>query len=179
MLARSISLSCSHALSPRLSESQSGGPGEALAPCQSSQAPGGHSAGACAGPRALARGRAGGSSSPGHSAASVPVGLLGSPGSQYETLCQSRGGPQSLETIRAQALGSGRPFGHWRCNWCVYVCLFLQYRSARGRVQWGCEYATALNIEVDPQRRRFGRRESTLLHTLKNESPPRLCRVLN
>ena len=25
---------------------------------------------------------------------------------------------------------------------------------------WGCEYATALDIEVDPQRRRFGRRES-------------------
>jgi hypothetical protein len=40
--ARSLSLSRSHALSPRLSESQSGGPGEALAPCQSSQAPGGH-----------------------------------------------------------------------------------------------------------------------------------------
>jgi hypothetical protein len=27
-------------------------------------------------------------------------------------------------------------------------------------VHWGCDYATALNIEVDPQRRRFGRRES-------------------
>jgi hypothetical protein len=27
-------------------------------------------------------------------------------------------------------------------------------------VRWGCDYATALNIEVDPQCRRFGRRES-------------------
>jgi hypothetical protein len=27
-------------------------------------------------------------------------------------------------------------------------------------VHWGCDYATTLNIEVDPQRRRFGRRES-------------------
>jgi hypothetical protein len=27
-------------------------------------------------------------------------------------------------------------------------------------VHWGCDYATARNIEVDPQRRRFGRRES-------------------
>jgi hypothetical protein len=27
-------------------------------------------------------------------------------------------------------------------------------------VYWGCDYTTALNIEVDPQRRRFCRRES-------------------
>ena len=27
-------------------------------------------------------------------------------------------------------------------------------------MQRGCEYATGLNIEVDPQRRCFGRRES-------------------
>jgi hypothetical protein len=27
-------------------------------------------------------------------------------------------------------------------------------------VHWGCYYATALDIEVDPQRRRFGCRES-------------------
>jgi hypothetical protein len=27
-------------------------------------------------------------------------------------------------------------------------------------VHWGCHYATALDIEVDPQRRRFDRRES-------------------
>jgi len=27
-------------------------------------------------------------------------------------------------------------------------------------VQGGCDYATALNIEVDPQHRCFGRRES-------------------
>jgi len=27
-------------------------------------------------------------------------------------------------------------------------------------MHWGCDCATALNIEVDPQRRRFGRRES-------------------
>ncbi len=32
--------------------------------------------------------------------------------------------------------------------------------SARGSVQVGCDYATALNIEVDPQRRCFDRRES-------------------
>jgi len=32
--------------------------------------------------------------------------------------------------------------------------------SSSGRVHWGCHYATALDIEVDPQRRRFGRRES-------------------
>jgi len=32
--------------------------------------------------------------------------------------------------------------------------------SARVSVYWGCYYATALDIEVDPQRRRFGRRES-------------------
>ena len=31
--------------------------------------------------------------------------------------------------------------------------------SARGSVHWGCDYATALDIEVDPQRHRFGRRE--------------------
>ena len=30
----------------------------------------------------------------------------------------------------------------------------------RGSVHWGCYYATALDIEVDPQCRRFGRRES-------------------
>ena len=27
-------------------------------------------------------------------------------------------------------------------------------------MHWGCYYATALDIEVDPQCRRFGRRES-------------------
>ncbi len=27
-------------------------------------------------------------------------------------------------------------------------------------MHWGCDYATALNIEVDPQCSRFGRRES-------------------
>jgi hypothetical protein len=27
-------------------------------------------------------------------------------------------------------------------------------------MHWGCYYATALDIEVDPQRRRFGIRES-------------------
>ena len=27
-------------------------------------------------------------------------------------------------------------------------------------MHWGCHYATDLDIEVDPQRRRFGRRES-------------------
>jgi hypothetical protein len=32
--------------------------------------------------------------------------------------------------------------------------------SARGRVHWGCYYATALDIEVDPQCPRFGCRES-------------------
>ena len=32
--------------------------------------------------------------------------------------------------------------------------------SARGSVQGGCDYATTLNIEVDPQRRCFGCRES-------------------
>ena len=32
--------------------------------------------------------------------------------------------------------------------------------SARGSVQGGFDYATTLNIEVDPQRRCFGRRES-------------------
>ena len=32
--------------------------------------------------------------------------------------------------------------------------------SARGSVQGGCDYATTLNNEVDPQRRYFGRRES-------------------
>ena len=32
--------------------------------------------------------------------------------------------------------------------------------SARGNVHWGYDYATALNIEVDPHRRRFGRRKS-------------------
>jgi hypothetical protein len=30
----------------------------------------------------------------------------------------------------------------------------------RGSVHWGCCYATALDIEVDPERRRFGCRES-------------------
>jgi hypothetical protein len=44
---------------------------------------------------------AGGSSSSGNSAASVPVGLLGSPHSQYGTLKQAMGGPQRLETMRA------------------------------------------------------------------------------
>ena len=28
--------------------------------------------------------------------------------------------------------------------------------SARRSVHWGCHYATTLDIEVDPQRRRFG-----------------------
>ena len=32
--------------------------------------------------------------------------------------------------------------------------------SARGSVHWGCYYATALDIEVEPQRRRFGCRQS-------------------
>jgi len=32
--------------------------------------------------------------------------------------------------------------------------------SARGSVHCGGDYATSLNIEVDPQRRRFGRRKS-------------------
>ena len=32
--------------------------------------------------------------------------------------------------------------------------------SARGSVHWGCDYAIAVDIEVDPQRRRFSRRES-------------------
>ena len=32
--------------------------------------------------------------------------------------------------------------------------------SARGSVHWECDYDTALNIDVDPQLRRFGRRES-------------------
>ncbi len=35
-----------------------------------------------------------------------------------------------------------------------------QKGSARGSVQWGCYYDTSLDIEVDPQRRRFGSRES-------------------
>ena len=30
--------------------------------------------------------------------------------------------------------------------------------SARGSVHWGCDYAIAVDIEVDPQRRRFCRR---------------------
>ena len=32
--------------------------------------------------------------------------------------------------------------------------------SARRSVHWGCDEATAIDIEVDPQRRRFGSRES-------------------
>jgi len=32
--------------------------------------------------------------------------------------------------------------------------------SARRSVPWGCHYDTTLDIEVDPQRRRFGCRES-------------------
>ncbi len=32
--------------------------------------------------------------------------------------------------------------------------------ECEGSVHWGCDYATAPNTEVDPQRRRFGRRES-------------------
>ena len=32
--------------------------------------------------------------------------------------------------------------------------------SARGSVHWGCYYATALDIEVDPQRCRLGSRKS-------------------
>ncbi len=34
--------------------------------------------------------------------------------------------------------------------------------SERESVRWGCDYATALDIEVDLQRCRFGRRESDL-----------------
>ncbi len=36
----------------------------------------------------------------------------------------------------------------------------MQKGSARGSVHWGCYYATALDIEVDPQRGRFGSRKS-------------------
>ena len=32
--------------------------------------------------------------------------------------------------------------------------------SARGSVHWGCYYATAHDIEVDPQRRCFGCRQA-------------------
>jgi hypothetical protein len=32
--------------------------------------------------------------------------------------------------------------------------------SARGSVHWGCDYATALDIEVDPQRCCLGSRQS-------------------
>ncbi len=35
-----------------------------------------------------------------------------------------------------------------------------QKGSARGSVHWGCYYATALDIEVDPQRCCLGRRQS-------------------
>jgi hypothetical protein len=35
-----------------------------------------------------------------------------------------------------------------------------QKGCARGSVHWGCYYATALDIEVDPQRCRFGSRKS-------------------
>jgi hypothetical protein len=35
-----------------------------------------------------------------------------------------------------------------------------QKGSARGNVHWGCYYATALNIEVDPQRCCLGHRQS-------------------
>ena len=37
-----------------------------------------------------------------------------------------------------------------------------QKGSARGSVHWGCYYATALDIEVDPQRCCLGRRQSDL-----------------
>jgi hypothetical protein len=36
----------------------------------------------------------------------------------------------------------------------------LKKGSARGGVYWGCDYDTSVDVEVDPQRRRFGRRES-------------------
>jgi hypothetical protein len=36
----------------------------------------------------------------------------------------------------------------------------LEKGIARGSVHWGFYYATALDIEVDPQRRDFGCRES-------------------
>jgi len=35
-----------------------------------------------------------------------------------------------------------------------------QKGSARGSVHWGCYYATALDIEVDPQRCYLGRSQS-------------------
>ena len=34
----------------------------------------------------------------------------------------------------------------------VTVSVTLQRRGVRGSVHWGCYYATALDIEVDPQR---------------------------
>jgi len=37
---------------------------------------------------------------------------------------------------------------------------------ARGSVNWGCDYATALNLEVDPQRRRLAAASPTLLFKL-------------
>jgi hypothetical protein len=50
--------------------------------------------------------------------------------------------------------------------------------GARGSVHWGCNYATVLNIEVDPQRRRFGRRESDwALQTLIEGCAAKLERV--
>ena len=38
--------------------------------------------------------------------------------------------------------------------------------SARGSVHWGCDYPTALNVEVDPQRRRLAAASPTLLFKL-------------
>jgi hypothetical protein len=35
--------------------------------------------------------------------------------------------------------------------------------SARGSVHWGCDSATAIDIEVDPQRRRLAAASPTLL----------------
>ncbi len=39
----------------------------------------------------------------------------------------------------------------------VTVSVTLQRRGVRGSVHWGCDCATALNFEVDPQRRRLVR----------------------
>jgi hypothetical protein len=40
--------------------------------------------------------------------------------------------------------------------------------SARGSVHWGCYYATSLDIEVDPQRRRVGCCESDFALQLRD-----------
>jgi hypothetical protein len=45
--------------------------------------------------------------------------------------------------------------------------------SARGSVHWGCDYAAAVDVEVDPQRRRFGLRESNFALQALVESRPR------